>query len=108
MPALPPISTASLCPAAPALLRVRSMEIILSSVASAGCLLQLADLLAGLAHMADGVSCRHVTAAVVRDLEVVRAGRCACDGAGHRGAAAAVMMSRDKQSRSGSRRCHGI
>ncbi len=47
------------------------------------------------------------TAAVVRDLQVVHAGRCACGGA-RRGAAAAVMMNRDKQSRSGSRGCHGI
>jgi hypothetical protein len=51
MPALPPISTVLLCPAAPALLRARSIEIILSSVASAGCLLELVGLLAGLAHM---------------------------------------------------------
>ena len=38
-------------PARPALLRARSVEIILSSVASAGCLFELAGLLAGLAHM---------------------------------------------------------
>lgn len=48
-----------------------------------------------------------VTAAVVRDLQDVHAGRCACGGAGRR-AAAAVMINRDKQSRSGSRGCHGI
>ena len=48
-----------------------------------------------------------VTAAVVRDLQVVYAGRCASGGT-RRGAAAAVMMNRDKQSRSGSRGCHAI
>jgi predicted transposase YbfD/YdcC len=47
------------------------------------------------------------TAAVVRDLQVVYAGRCACGGA-RGGAAAAVMMNRDKQSRSGSSGCHAI
>lgn len=40
---------------------------------------------------------RTYMAAVVRDLQVVYAGRCACGGA-RRGAAAAVMMNRDKQS----------
>src|SRR6266496_718299 len=48
------------------------------------------------------------TAAVVRDLEVVCAGRCARGGSGRSGAAAAVMMNRDKQSRRGSRCCHAI
>ena len=57
MPALPPISTVLLCPAAPALLRARSIEIILSSVASAGCLLELVGLLAGLAHMPNEGRC---------------------------------------------------
>ena len=54
-----------------------------------------------------GTADHTVTAAVVRDLRVVYAGRCASGGA-RRGAAAAVMMNRDKQSRSGSRGCHGI
>jgi integrase len=50
---------------------------------------------------------RTTTAAVVRDLQVVYAGRCV-SGSTRRGAAAAVMMNRDKQSRSGSRGCHAI